>query len=126
MKNFKLLFLLFLMTFVGCVNTSNYSKDHTLIINFTQNNPDLTIDDVKINVGSVVYSEEYLKLKIEAVNGGSNYFLGYKFKEVHGDTYKGRVKVKCKNEIVELSVNQILNWQSFSKDSLKIYIAPRL
>lgn len=119
---------LFLLTILmlSCVNTSNSSKEHDLLLNLYQNNKQLSIEDLKLLRGEALAVGKYVNLKFETVDGGSNYFLGYKYKDVHGDTYVGRWTVTCSEEIRKFTINEIYDWEYQMIDTLKVYIAPSL
>jgi len=120
----KFLNLFFLVLIInGCFTKqiTNMSKEHDLLINLNSNNTYMHLNDVNLYGGTISKESNHVNLNFQSVMGGT---LNTKRKYYHGDTSKGRWTVKCGEEVIKLSVQEIYEWDSKMENNRKVYIAP--
>lgn len=122
-----IILILVVFSFNSCVTRYTSKSDHhNILIDFQSNNRDIEISDISIVSGKVSTQNGYYAVEFEGVRGGGKRILGHTIKDVNGDTYRGRLAVKCSVlKSIDFSVEEILNWkQNINNDT--IYIAPNL
>lgn len=110
----------------SCVRRGgNWSQEHSLIVDFSTYN-DISIEELIVSKGKVdTVKNGFYLVEFESVRGGFKSIMGYTIERVHGDTYKGRLRVVCDSVTYKYSVEEILIWPlNNSIDS--IYVAPKI
>ena len=113
---------------VGCVTRySNISPHHDVLVDFQTNNQYIEITDLSIIRGDVSLKDGHYKVIFESLLGGGERILGYTYKSTYADTYKGRLKVRCRDTtIIKLTVEELLAWKINVIGTDSIYVAPKL
>lgn len=111
----------------SCVRYSNISSRHDLLVDFKTNNSNIELPDLVIRKGNIFQKSEYYNLVFESAVGGGESLLGYSYKNVHADSYKGRFSIACSDENkIKFSVEEILLWPITVINNDTILIAPKI
>lgn len=112
--------LLLLLIIIGCARSETKSSDKLLFVRLDPSY-ELTIIEGKIEKISETEEEKILSVHFFSVRGGATHFLGLKFNETNGDTYK-RLYVYNKDKLnTKLSLNEILKLTPEVIDSTEVY-----
>jgi len=120
-----LILMLISLCLNSCVKYSNISSEHDILVDFHSNNKEISLSDLTIRKGRKSLQNKYFNLIFESALGGGESFLGYTYRNVHADTYRGRFSVVCPDKSkIKLSVEEVLSWPSTVIDNDTILIAP--